>query len=418
MLFLPVGAAKRIHAKCVAPKLISVNKLVPGGRMRRGLKLLAGFAVLCSVIAVQGQEAPIGSPSKKSGKEEKKLEALKEKVQGKVVWSTSRSNSKHDIWIMNADGTEKKPLTKSENNVDWFSRFSPSGSKVLFTRSKIGWVNEMDAEVHDKWDLWLINTDGSNEEKIVENAAWGTWRPSGDSIVFARGPKVFVRELASGQETEIFDCEDFFEKEKVYAQQPQLSPNGKFLAITVRGTIRQTGIYNRESNEWHTTGAGCQINWFPDNSKVLRMNEGQGNMGTEVLAIPVDEAGKPTVRIKGLSVPKKIRLMDLPGRRSHEYFPQLDQGGKWMVWAATQYGHEHDIVDYDLFIWDITTNKKKDFVRLTFHSGNDRWPDIHTGEIAAAEPASSPAEQTMDEPMEEDAESMENQSEMEEDAEE
>jgi hypothetical protein len=70
--------------------------------------------------------------------------------------------------------------------------------------------------------------------------------------------------------------------------------------------------------------------------------------------------------------------MDIPGRRSHEYFPKIDNSGKWMIWCATQYGHEHDIVDYEVFIWDVNTDKNKDPVRLTFHTGNDRWPDLFT----------------------------------------
>ncbi len=332
-----------------------------------------GFSLLAA------QEAPTGFPSEMSKREKTAIEAFKGTVEGKIVWSTSRANSRHDIWIMNADGSRKQALTNSKDNVDWFSRFSPDGKQVLFTRSKFGWVSEMDADIHDKWDLWVINTDGTGEEKVVEDATWGTWRPSGDSVVFARGPKVFVKAL-DDKEVEIFDAEKHFEKKNVYSQQPQLSSDGRLLAITIRGTVRETGIYNLESGKWHTTGGGCQLSWFPDGKSVLRMNEGQGNMGTEVLRLTLNENGEPQERISGLTVPKEIRFMDLPGRRSHEYFPQIDNSGEWMVWASTQYGHEHDIVDYEIYIWNVNTNKRKDFVRLTFHSGNDRWPDLYTGE--------------------------------------
>jgi dipeptidyl aminopeptidase/acylaminoacyl peptidase len=368
------------------------TNFIRGGTMR--FRYVVG-AVVCigGLISAFAQEAPLGGASKITPKEQKALDGLKGKVKGKIVWSSSRSSSKHDIWIMNADGTDKKQLTNSPDNVDWFSRFSPDGSKVLFARSSGGWVKEMDAEIFDLWNIWVIGVDGSNEHKVAEKACWGTWRPNGEEIVFARGPKVFIKKLASGDETEIFDAEAFFSKKKVYCQQPELSPNGKFLAITIRGTKRETGIYNLEKKQWYSTGAGCQINWLPDNKSVVRMNEGTGNGDTEILRIPVDADGKPTIAIRGLRVPKEMLFMDLPGRRSHEYFPQFDQSGKWLVWCATQYGHEHDIVDYEVFIWDTSTDKAKDFVRLTFHSGNDRWPDIHTGDIAAAPaPAPAPAE--------------------------
>jgi hypothetical protein len=188
-----------------------------------------------------------------------------------------------------------------------------------------------------------------------------------------------MKDLGSGEEADIFDAEQSMKK-GTYSQQPQLSPNGTFLAVTLRGTARETGIWNLKTKTWNSTGGGCQITWFPSSDRVIRMNEGQGNGGTEVLAIHLDAEGKPVERVSGLTVPKEIRFMDLPGRRSHEYFPELDQTGKWMVWCATQYGHDHDIYDYEVYIWNIETDGKKGAVRLTFHSGNDRWPDIHTAE--------------------------------------
>lgn len=334
------------------------------------------FCILSFACLLSAQEAPIGSAVQPDSKEKKAFEAFAGKVKGKIVWSSSRSNSKHDIWIMNADGTDQKQLTKGDN-VDWFSRFSPDGKTVLFSRSKAGWEKESEADVFDRWDLYTISVDGADEKLVAENGCWGTWRPGGDSIVFARGPKVIIKDLKSNTEVELFDA-DVSIKKGTYSQEPNLSPDGKKIAITLRGSSRETGVWNVVKKEWYQTGAGCQSDWFPDGKKILRMNEGQGNGGTEVLAFDVDENGKPTNNFKGLSIPKEMRFMDLPGRRSHEYFPKLDQTGKWLVWCATQSGHEHDMVDYEVYIWNITTDKSKDFVRLTFHSGNDRWPDIYT----------------------------------------
>jgi hypothetical protein len=328
-------------------------------------------------IASFAQEAPLGSMTTPKGNERKALEALKGSIAGKIVWSTSRTNSKHDILVMNADGTGQASLTNSPNNVDWFPRFSPDGSTVLFVRSKSGWVPENDAEMYEKWDLWTVAIDGSGEKKAASDAVWGTWRPGGDSIVFARGSKVFERCLASGVEKELFDAETTFKK-GAFAQQPDLSPDGRLLAMTLRGTMRETGIWNFEKKAWHSTGGGCEMGWFPSGARVYRMNEGQGNGGTEVLQIELDKYGKPLNRISGLSVPKNLRFFDLPGRRSHEYFPKFDKEGKYMVCCATQYGHEHDIADYEVYLWKIGADKKN-AVRLTFHTANDRWPDIFIG---------------------------------------
>lgn len=335
--------------------------------MKKAIVTLLGCITLLSA-----QEAPIGSPAKMSGKEKKALEAFKGTIKGTIVWSTSRANSKHDIWIMNVDGTDKKALTKS-NSVDWFSRFSPDVKQVLFTRSKSGWVPETDAKFYDKWDLWTIGVDGADEKKVVENGCWGTWRPDGKSIVFARGEKVFQLDLESQEETLILDGSASIKKGTI-VQEPNLSSDGKYLAATLRGSSRETGIWHIEKKEWYKTGGGCQIDWFPTSDEIYRVNP-TGNGGTsapsEVLAQKLND-GKPIEKITKI---KNLRLMDLPGRRSHEYFPKFDREGEWMVWCATEKGHDHDIYDYEVYIWKRGTEAKQ-AVRLTFHTCNDRWPDI------------------------------------------
>ncbi len=332
-----------------------------------------GAILLASFTLVLGQEAPRGAAAQIKKKEQKALDAFKGKVKGKIIWSTSRSNSKHDIWLMNADGSAKKQLTKSDN-VDWFPRFSPDGQKVIFVRSKSGWVPETDAKYYSKWELWTVNIDGSGAKKVVDEGCWGTWRPDGHTIVFARGTKVFTKNLESGTEEMIFDGEASIKKGTI-VQHPGMSPNGKYLAATLRGGSRETGIWNFEKKTWTTTGKGCQIDWFPTSDEVFRMNP-TGNGGTaapsEILALKLND-GIPTVKVSKI---KKLRLMDLPGRRSHEYFPKFSQDGKWMVWGATAKGHEHDIYDYEIYIWK-RGESPKTAVRLTFHTGNDRWPDIH-----------------------------------------
>jgi hypothetical protein len=347
--------------------------------MTRKMVCLA-MAVVVGIALVNAQMPDVGTGVSPSQKEQQALSALKGKITGEIVWSTSRASGKHDLWIMNADGTNQRPLTKG-GNVDWFPRFSPSGAKVVFTRSKVGWVNEMDAEYNDKWDVYTIAADGTDEKKAAEDATWATWRPDEKTILFSRRSKVFTKNLETGAEDMVFDVEAVFNKKGVIAQEPNMSPNGKCLALTLRGTMRETGIWNFDKKEWYKTGGGCQSDWFPSGKRVLRMNEGQGNGGTEVLAFDLDDNGKPIENIGGLSLNPKWRFMDLPGRRSHEYFPKMDQTGQWLVWCATQVGHEHDLADYEVYIWDIKPDKEMGPVRITFHTGNDRWPDIHTGSV-------------------------------------
>ena len=345
--------------------------------MKNQIPVIITFvAVIFSFLLAQ--EAPMGAQTGASVRELKTLVSLKGNINGKIVWSTSRSNSRHDLWIMNADGTDQKQLTRGDE-VDWYPRFSPDGNRVLFTRSKCGWVPESEANVYSKWNTWIFDLDSNTERLIAEDCVWATWRPSGDSVVFARGAKVFIKDLKTGGEEEIFDAESRFKK-GVYSQQPILSKDGDLLAVAFRGTMRDAGIWNLKTNLWNSTGMdGCYMEFFPDCKRILQVIRGQGNGGTEIVCLNLNKEGKPLEKFNGMTVLKNIIFMDLPGSRSHEYCPKLDHAGKWMVWCSTQYSDEIDVYDYEIYLWNIFSYDFNSAIRLTFHSANDRWPDIFTG---------------------------------------
>ena len=335
-------------------------------------KLILSLCLSLSVTACAtlGGRATTGSQADIDADDKAAMARIGQKAKGKIVWSSSRIGN-HDLFLMNTDGSGVKQLTKGEH-VDWFSRFSPDGKKIMFCRSKKGWVYERDANRNFKWNLFTVSPEGGQPELLVKDACWGTWIDQ-NKILFNRGSKVFTKDLASGEEAELVDSK----KEKALGgadlQQPQLSPDAKYLAITLRGSMRQTGIFDLENKTWFQTGDGCQINWHPDGSRIYWINP-SGNGGSEVFSVAV-AAGKPD---KEYSY-EEMRFIDIPGRRSHEYFPQMTRDAKWMVWAATRRGHDHDIADYEIYIWEVGQPAEQ-ATRLTFHSGNDRWPDLFVGE--------------------------------------
>ncbi len=339
--------------------------------MSRALPPASALALVCLAAAALNAGPPKGKPVQPEQEDLAKVQALTGGLKGKIIWSTSR-DANHDIYISNVDGSDAKPLTKGPKT-DWYSRFSPDGKQVIFTRSKLDWTIETDANYPERWDTWIINSDGTGEKLLIPNSTWANWTRDGKTIVYSRGKKVLKCNPDGTGEAEIADGDKDFKGG--LAQHPSLSDDGKYLALTLRGSQRETGILDLKTRKWYTSGGGCQFSFFPDSHKLIRVNE-TGIGGTQIFAFELKADGTHGKIDGGKIDGKSIVFMDLPGRRSHEYFPRLSPKGDYLIWGATQRGHDHDLADYENYLWKIGDPPEK-AARLTFHTGNDRWPDIH-----------------------------------------
>lgn len=348
-----------------------MNVTAPARRFPIALCLLASAAGGLACATTEGAGANAAAKAAQ--------EAIGARAKGKIVWSSALRGN-HDLYVMNTDGSGAKPITEGDT-VDWFPRFSPDGTKILFTRSKKGWVYERDSNTDNKWDVWTVTPEGQDATKVVDNASWANWLAN-DEIIFVRGTRIFRRKLAGTQEVLVMDSTGVAGLEGALLQQPQMSTDGKYVAITLRGSKRETGIWDIAAKTWTQTGLGCQINWTPDGSSIYWVNP-TGNGGSEIFRMPMRD-GKP---VDPKAADDTLKFMDLPGRISHEYFPKFSADGKWLVWAATQRGHDHDIADYEIHLWEIGTPPES-AVRLTYQTVNDRWPDIFIP--GAALPVASP----------------------------
>jgi hypothetical protein len=105
----------------------------------------------------------------------------------------------------------------------------------------------------------------------------------------------------------------------------------------------------------------CQALWSPS-GEYLTYIDGGGKQKNQVYRYD------PDTRTSSV-------LLDLPGDYSHEYFARLSRDEKYMILAASNDGHEHDLEDYELFLWPVGAQPAQ-AARLTFDSGNDSWPDF------------------------------------------
>lgn len=99
-----------------------------------------------------------------------------------------------DIWVMRADGTDKRQITNN-SKANFAPYFFPDGKRIIFSS------NQNDPRGRD-FDLYKINIDGTGLERITHNTTFDgfpMFSPDGKKIVFASN-----RNSKSQGETNVF----------------------------------------------------------------------------------------------------------------------------------------------------------------------------------------------------------------------
>ena len=309
---------------------------------------------------------PVGKAVESTAAEAAARDAALRAFGGKIVWSSNREGS-HDIWII--DGPDKKPrrLTHSAFT-DTYPRFSPDGRLVAFSRSTEPWVSQRNFE---KWDTWVVDVETGGERRVATNAYQACWCGANRlTFVRAGGTQLASASREGGAEKVLLESGVPPLGHSVLVTLPDERPFGDpSLAITLRGRKNATvhvrlpdGIKVHEPQIRNIDG-GCQMVW-----RNIRPFDWSfawiGHPGRMKNAIYTFEKDKGPVV-----------LLDAEEPWSHEYFPRFAGEGRWLVYGASKGGHEQDSEDYEIFLWD-SANTNIPPARLTFHTGNDCWPDI------------------------------------------
>ena len=271
---------------------------------------------------------------------------------GFIVWSSTMFGQ-HDLVRLDWPGGKLTRLT-TDPHVDRSPKISPDGTQVAFARSRLPWVsfrNEAD------WDVWVLDLASGRERLLAERGAEPGWTGDGRAVVFQRGGREVVQaDAETGAETILLGA-----RERRIWTGPALDPRGGRLAVTVRGGTRSTSLFALPGGEETRVAGGCQLAFAPDGEWLVLVESG-GRLKNRICR--VDRAGR-----------NLQTLLDLPGEWSHEYFPRVSNDGALLVFGASRGDHEHDVADYEIFLWRLGDPPER-AARVSFHSGNDQWPDV------------------------------------------
>ena len=102
----------------------------------------------------------------------------------------------YDIFVMNADGTSVKRLTKAPGSDGW-PAWSRDGTRITFSSTRNDCRNSDATDCRSSGDigpfheLWVMNADGSDQHRLSTSfGQFSSWSPDGSSVVFSPGLNV------------------------------------------------------------------------------------------------------------------------------------------------------------------------------------------------------------------------------------
>ena len=285
---------------------------------------------------------------------------------GFIVFSSNRDGN-HDIFKMSLPDRRLSKLT-DHLNTETYPRISADGLKLVFARSQQPWVSQRNLVA---WDIYVLDLESGQEKKMGSNGTSPHWLDD-DHIIFLQGGDKVVRvNISSGQEQIVYQTGvNNPMPSGAKLSNPMLNPVSGQLVFTARQ--RDIGMY---SGHWgtaiHSEGDhrgvlnGCELSWSHNGSQLFQVATGANAVDHKIVLIDPSS----------LAVSD---LINLDGEFSNEYWPKDSNDGQYLVFGSSRGGgeHEHDTADYEIFLWKFGSDSSN-AIRLTFHTGNDNWPDVH-----------------------------------------
>jgi TolB protein len=186
----------------------------------------------------------------------------------RIVFTLHRLFGGRDIYSMRADGTDRRLLTRSRID-EYAPAWSPGGTRIAYTRGF-------------ERDIWVMNADGSGKRPLIVDAAAPSWSPHGAFVAFTRTrtaafpggdtqevTAIYTRPAdGSALATRILTPE--------FDADVEASPDGTRIAFTSVRPYSTSGVYVADADGGNETflHAGEGPDWSPDGTRILLRSQG------------------------------------------------------------------------------------------------------------------------------------------------
>jgi len=278
---------------------------------------------------------------------------------GFAVWSSNRFGN-HEIVKYDLQTGVLERLTQTPEK-EFYTSISPDGSKLVFARAE---ASGRTARTLTGWSVILHDLRDGTERILSHNSFHPSWAGDDQHVVYTRaGNEVILHDLLSGLQQILVKAGQGGVPSGFQFRTPHFNPETQTLAVTIRGSRRTKMLYSMDPSIAPVElPEGCQLSWFPGYKQLVFTDHGH-----------VGDNAFYTIAPDGSRLQS---LLDLSTAYHHLYFPRFSNDGTWLIYGASRGDHEHDLADYDIFLWKIGAPVQS-ILPLASDPCNDSWPDIH-----------------------------------------
>lgn len=286
-------------------------------------------------------------------------------LDGFVVFSSNRDGN-HDIFRRDLSTFKLDKLTRHPHT-ETYPRISPNGKRLVFSRAHQEWVSQRNTVA---WDVYVLDLSTMVEVLVGSNGTAPHWLNNSE-ISYLRDASVVERVNIDTLSSKVLYQAGHgnMMPKGTRLQNPEFNDRSKQLVFTARQSAigSNTGHWGTaiDSNGKHRAVLnGCELGWSFDGERLYQVNPGGPDGSLHIVSVDPLTLEHET-------------LINLDGEFTHEYWPKDSSNGEYMVFGASRGKdqHEHDTQDYEIFLWKVGSEPNK-ATRMTFHTGNDNWPDV------------------------------------------